>query len=102
MANKLPRPRIQSRHMRSKHLTRIDRNRSHQNVIPHDIVAMPMSNMCVETHVHNIPDCGVVDTHLKGWVIGVDVAVDLLFLLIRLGWGEWEQVNLQGRNSQQQ
>jgi hypothetical protein len=48
---------------------------------------MPMSNMCVETHVHNIPDGGVVDAHLKGWVVGVDVTVDLWFLLIRWGVG---------------
>jgi hypothetical protein len=81
MTNELPRPRIQSRHMRSKHLSRINRDRSHHNVIPHDIVTMPMSNMCVETHVHNIPDCGVVDAHLKGWVIGVDVTVDLWFFV---------------------
>ena len=38
---------------------------------------MPMGNMRIEAHVHNIPDNRVVETHGEGRIVGVYIAVDL-------------------------
>lgn len=77
MANKLPPAWIQSRHGCGQHLAWIDRHRGHSDAILNNIIPMPVCNVGVEAHVHDVPDCGIIDAHLEGRIVRVDEAVDL-------------------------
>ena len=77
MTNKLPPSRVQSCHSSSHHLARIDRHRGHSDAIPDDIVSMPVCDVGIKAHVHDVPDGEVVNAHLEGRIVGIDEAVDL-------------------------
>jgi hypothetical protein len=77
MANKLPPSRVRSCHSSGYHLARINRHRGHSDAIHDDIISVPVCDMSVKAHVHDVPDGGVINAHLKRRIIGVDEAVDL-------------------------
>lgn len=83
MANHLPEPRIRSGHMRGQHLAGIDWYARHHDSIMEHIVAVPVCNVGVEAHIHDVEDGGIVDAHAEGRVVGEDETVDLEFVSCR-------------------
>lgn len=43
---------------------------------------MPVCDVSVEAHIHDVEDGRIVDTHAEGWVVGEDEAVDLFLVSI--------------------
>ena len=78
IANNLPPTRIQRRHRRRRHHARIDGHRSYGEAVLYDVVAVPVYDVRVEAHVHQVPDRLLVDAYLEGWVVGEYVAVNQL------------------------
>jgi hypothetical protein len=83
MTNDLPEPRIRSGHMCGQHLAGIDWYARHHDSIMEHIVAVPVCNVGVKTHIHDVEDGGVVDAHAEGRVVRKDEAVDLGFVSYR-------------------
>lgn len=63
--------------MRRQHLARVNRHTRHHDSIMEYIIPMPVRNMRIEAHIHDIEDGRIVDAHAERRVIGEDEAVDL-------------------------
>lgn len=48
-----------------------------------------MCDVGVKAHIHDVPDGGVIDTHLKGRIVGIDKAVDLRKMKESVSRGLW-------------
>ena len=78
MTDDLPQPRIGSRHMRIEHLTRIDGHTRHRDTVMHNVVTVPVHNMRVKAHIHQVKDGCIIDAYAEWRIVGEDEAVDLL------------------------
>ena len=93
MANKLPLPWIQRRHVYGDHLPWIERYGGCVETIVVDVIAMPMGYVCVKAHIPEVPDGSVINAHFEGRVVCEDVAIYLVivrksqnFAVMRLIW----------------
>lgn len=79
MANQLPPSGIGCSQPVSLHLARIHGDGGSSGIADRvvNVLTMHMEDMCVETHVIDVPDDAVSDTHFERRIVGIDKAVDL-------------------------
>jgi hypothetical protein len=80
MANKLPLPWIQRRHVYGDHLPWIEWYGGCVETIVVDVIAVPMGYVCVKAHIPEVPDGSVINAHFEGRVVCENVTVYLVIV----------------------
>ena len=99
VAKEMPKPVAGGLHGDGNSLARIDGHGADVLVVLPNIVAMPVHDVSVETHVPDVPDSVLVLAHLEWRAVGVYIAIELVeSSILLLTCCCIDEVNLQGRS----